>query len=60
MQNLYLFLAQPNCLVHLDLSGTDCTVDSVRTHRLVLQSPSARLCLISSLQWDPGQEPEKG
>ncbi|KAM4728724.1 capping protein, Arp2/3 and myosin-I linker protein 3 isoform 2-T2 [Anableps anableps] len=25
--NLYLFLAQPNCLVHLDLSGTDCTVD---------------------------------
>lgn len=28
-QNLYLFLAQPNCLVHLDLSGTDCTVDSV-------------------------------
>lgn len=29
MQNLYLFLAQPNCLVHLDLSGTDCTVDSV-------------------------------
>ncbi|XP_010766125.1 leucine-rich repeat-containing protein 16B-like [Notothenia coriiceps] len=28
--NLYLFLAQPNCLVHLDLSGTDCTVDSDR------------------------------
>uniref|UniRef100_A0A671X7F4 Capping protein regulator and myosin 1 linker 3 n=1 Tax=Sparus aurata TaxID=8175 RepID=A0A671X7F4_SPAAU len=28
-QNLYLFLAQPNCLVHLDLSGTDCTVDSL-------------------------------
>uniref|UniRef100_A0A6Q2X4M0 CARMIL C-terminal domain-containing protein n=1 Tax=Esox lucius TaxID=8010 RepID=A0A6Q2X4M0_ESOLU len=27
MQNMYLFLAQPNCLVHLDLSGTDCTVD---------------------------------
>uniref|UniRef100_A0A3Q2DWB2 Capping protein regulator and myosin 1 linker 3 n=1 Tax=Cyprinodon variegatus TaxID=28743 RepID=A0A3Q2DWB2_CYPVA len=27
--NLYLFLAQPNCLVHLDLSGTDCTVDLV-------------------------------
>ncbi|XP_010887354.1 capping protein, Arp2/3 and myosin-I linker protein 3 isoform X1 [Esox lucius] len=25
--NMYLFLAQPNCLVHLDLSGTDCTVD---------------------------------
>ncbi|XP_061695752.1 capping protein, Arp2/3 and myosin-I linker protein 3 isoform X12 [Syngnathoides biaculeatus] len=25
--NLYLLLAQPNCLVHLDLSGTDCTVD---------------------------------
>ncbi|XP_028831341.1 capping protein, Arp2/3 and myosin-I linker protein 3 isoform X2 [Denticeps clupeoides] len=25
--NLYLFLAQPNCLVHLDLSGTDCAVD---------------------------------
>ncbi|PWA17413.1 hypothetical protein CCH79_00011410 [Gambusia affinis] len=27
--NLFLFLAQPNCLVHLDLSGTDCTVDSL-------------------------------
>ncbi|KAG9273800.1 capping protein, Arp2/3 and myosin-I linker protein 3 isoform X1 [Astyanax mexicanus] len=27
--NLYLFLAQPNCLVHLDLSGTDCAVDSL-------------------------------
>ncbi|XP_015258976.1 PREDICTED: leucine-rich repeat-containing protein 16B-like isoform X2 [Cyprinodon variegatus] len=26
--NLYLFLSQPNCLVHLDLSCTDCTVDS--------------------------------
>ncbi|KAJ8011753.1 hypothetical protein DPEC_G00061540 [Dallia pectoralis] len=25
--NIYLFLAQPNCLVHLDLSGTDCSVD---------------------------------
>lgn len=29
LQNLYLFLSQPNCLVHLDLSGTDCPVDSV-------------------------------
>ncbi|XP_062850006.1 capping protein, Arp2/3 and myosin-I linker protein 3 [Trichomycterus rosablanca] len=27
--NLYLFLAQPNCLVHLDLSGTDCAVDTL-------------------------------
>ncbi|XP_071751723.2 capping protein, Arp2/3 and myosin-I linker protein 3-like [Centroberyx gerrardi] len=27
--NLYLFLSQPNCLVHLDLSGTDCCVDSL-------------------------------
>ncbi|KAJ8387626.1 hypothetical protein AAFF_G00151760 [Aldrovandia affinis] len=27
--NLYIFLAQPNCLVHLDLSGTDCAVDSL-------------------------------
>uniref|UniRef100_A0A671TYB7 CARMIL pleckstrin homology domain-containing protein n=1 Tax=Sparus aurata TaxID=8175 RepID=A0A671TYB7_SPAAU len=27
--NLYLFLSQPNCLVHLDLSGTDCSVDSL-------------------------------
>lgn len=34
VQNLYLFLAQPNCLVHLDLSGTDCTVDSVCTHHV--------------------------
>uniref|UniRef100_A0A8C7P3M3 Capping protein regulator and myosin 1 linker 3 n=1 Tax=Oncorhynchus mykiss TaxID=8022 RepID=A0A8C7P3M3_ONCMY len=25
--NLCLFLSQPNCLVHLDLSGTDCSVD---------------------------------
>ncbi|XP_021099527.1 capping protein, Arp2/3 and myosin-I linker protein 3 isoform X3 [Heterocephalus glaber] len=24
---LYSFLAQPNALIHLDLSGTDCTVD---------------------------------
>ncbi|KAM9458725.1 capping protein, Arp2/3 and myosin-I linker protein 3 isoform 1-T1 [Salvelinus alpinus] len=27
--NMYLFLAQTNCLFHLDLSGTDCTVDSL-------------------------------
>ncbi|KAK6310972.1 hypothetical protein J4Q44_G00190270 [Coregonus suidteri] len=27
--NMYMFLAQTNCLVHLDLSGTDCTVDSL-------------------------------
>ncbi|MEQ2273582.1 hypothetical protein XENORESO_006059, partial [Xenotaenia resolanae] len=27
--NFYLFLSQPNCLVHLDLSGTDCFVDSL-------------------------------
>uniref|UniRef100_A0A3B3T2F6 Capping protein regulator and myosin 1 linker 3 n=1 Tax=Paramormyrops kingsleyae TaxID=1676925 RepID=A0A3B3T2F6_9TELE len=27
--NLYLFLSQPNCLVHLDLSATDCAVDSL-------------------------------
>ncbi|XP_029002715.1 capping protein, Arp2/3 and myosin-I linker protein 3-like [Betta splendens] len=27
--NMYLFLSQPNCLVHLDLSGTDCSVDSL-------------------------------
>uniref|UniRef100_A0A8C8IN88 Capping protein regulator and myosin 1 linker 3 n=1 Tax=Oncorhynchus tshawytscha TaxID=74940 RepID=A0A8C8IN88_ONCTS len=27
--NMYLFLAQTNCLVHLDLSGTDCAVDSL-------------------------------
>ncbi|KAM9479332.1 capping protein, Arp2/3 and myosin-I linker protein 3-like isoform 2-T2 [Salvelinus alpinus] len=27
--NLCLFLSQPNCLVHLDLSGTDCSVDSL-------------------------------
>uniref|UniRef100_A0A1A8GPZ3 Leucine rich repeat containing 16B n=1 Tax=Nothobranchius korthausae TaxID=1143690 RepID=A0A1A8GPZ3_9TELE len=27
--NLYLFLSQPNCLVHLDVSGTDCSVDSL-------------------------------
>lgn len=29
-QALYSFLAQPNALVHLDLSGTDCAVDMVR------------------------------
>uniref|UniRef100_A0A3B3DCP0 CARMIL pleckstrin homology domain-containing protein n=1 Tax=Oryzias melastigma TaxID=30732 RepID=A0A3B3DCP0_ORYME len=28
-RNLYVFLSQPNCLVHLDLSGTDCCVDSL-------------------------------
>ncbi|XP_053708449.1 capping protein, Arp2/3 and myosin-I linker protein 3-like isoform X2 [Synchiropus splendidus] len=27
--NLHLFLSQPNCLVHLDLSGTDCCIDSL-------------------------------
>ncbi|KPP65126.1 leucine-rich repeat-containing protein 16B-like [Scleropages formosus] len=27
--NLYHFLSQPNCLVHLDLSATDCVVDSL-------------------------------
>ncbi|XP_049588264.1 capping protein, Arp2/3 and myosin-I linker protein 3 isoform X3 [Syngnathus scovelli] len=27
--SLYLFLSHPNCLVHLDLSGTDCSVDSL-------------------------------
>ncbi|XP_036373398.1 capping protein, Arp2/3 and myosin-I linker protein 3-like, partial [Megalops cyprinoides] len=27
--NLYLFLSQPNCLVHLDLSATDCAVESL-------------------------------
>ncbi|KAG5275739.1 hypothetical protein AALO_G00124020 [Alosa alosa] len=27
--NLHLFLSQPNCLVHLDLSSTDCSVDSL-------------------------------
>ncbi|KAI5608465.1 capping protein, Arp2/3 and myosin-I linker protein 3 [Silurus asotus] len=26
--HLHMFLSQPNCLVHLDLSGTDCCVDS--------------------------------
>nr|XP_036873469.1 capping protein, Arp2/3 and myosin-I linker protein 3 isoform X2 [Manis javanica] len=26
---LYSFLAQPNALVHLDLSGTDCAIDSL-------------------------------
>ncbi|XP_059746369.1 capping protein, Arp2/3 and myosin-I linker protein 3 isoform X3 [Bos javanicus] len=26
---LYSFLAQPNALVHLDLAGTDCTIDSL-------------------------------
>ncbi|KAK2104000.1 Capping protein, Arp2/3 and myosin-I linker protein 3 [Saguinus oedipus] len=28
---LYSFLAQPNALVHLDLSGTDCAIDLVRS-----------------------------
>ncbi|XP_046728887.1 capping protein, Arp2/3 and myosin-I linker protein 3-like isoform X3 [Silurus meridionalis] len=27
--HLHMFLSQPNCLVHLDLSGTDCCVDSL-------------------------------
>lgn len=29
LQALYSFLAQPNALVHLDLSGTDCVIDLV-------------------------------
>uniref|UniRef100_A0AAR2JSM6 CARMIL C-terminal domain-containing protein n=1 Tax=Pygocentrus nattereri TaxID=42514 RepID=A0AAR2JSM6_PYGNA len=28
-QHLHMFLSQPNCLVHLDLSATDCCVDSL-------------------------------
>ncbi|TSL47579.1 Capping protein, Arp2/3 and myosin-I linker protein 3 [Bagarius yarrelli] len=27
--HLHMFLSQPNCLVHLDLSGTDCSVDTL-------------------------------
>ncbi|XP_072534767.1 capping protein, Arp2/3 and myosin-I linker protein 3-like isoform X3 [Salminus brasiliensis] len=27
--HLHMFLSQPNCLVHLDLSATDCCVDSL-------------------------------
>ena len=30
-QALYSFLAQPNALVHLDLAGTDCAIDLVRS-----------------------------
>uniref|UniRef100_A0A671U0K3 CARMIL C-terminal domain-containing protein n=1 Tax=Sparus aurata TaxID=8175 RepID=A0A671U0K3_SPAAU len=37
--NLYLFLSQPNCLVHLDLSGTDCSVDSVACQQRGFISP---------------------
>ncbi|KAJ3594837.1 hypothetical protein NHX12_004142 [Muraenolepis orangiensis] len=41
--NLYLFLAQPNCLVHLDLSGTDCTVDlEFGWRRAAVPEPSVR------------------
>lgn len=50
VQNLYLFLAQPNCLVHLDLSGTDCTVDSVCTHCLCT-SHHPPICVRSHF-WD--------
>ncbi|XP_059509369.1 F-actin-uncapping protein LRRC16A-like isoform X7 [Stegostoma tigrinum] len=31
LSNLYSFLAQPNALVHLDLSNTDCALDMVCT-----------------------------
>lgn len=55
VQNLYLFLAQPNCLVHLDLSGTDCTVDSVCIQRLCL-SLSTHHRLIAS--FNMGLSPE--
>lgn len=56
VQNLYLFLAQPNCLVHLDLSGTDCTVDSVCIQR-PRRSLSTHQHLISS--FNAGFSPEK-
>jgi hypothetical protein len=29
MQNLCNFLAQPNCIAHLDVSGTDATLEHV-------------------------------
>ncbi|KAF3858625.1 hypothetical protein F7725_011826, partial [Dissostichus mawsoni] len=45
--NLYMFLAQPNCLVHLDLSGTDCTVDS-RT-KLIDLSVFLSFCFLCQL-----------
>lgn len=57
LQNLYLFLAQPNCLVHLDLSWTDCTVDSVCIQRPSLTPPSPPRGAVSSAesQSPPGQ-----
>lgn len=55
VQNLYLFLAQPNCLVHLDLSGTDCTVDSVCIQRLC-HSLSTHHRLIASFNMGFSQE----
>lgn len=58
VQNLYLFLAQPNCLVHLDLSGTDCTVDSVSTHCLSAGHYPTHPHLISSPGWVSGQGTE--
>lgn len=56
VQNLYLFLAQPNCLVHLDLSGTDCTVDSV-----CIQHPRCSLSTHQHLisYFKAGFKPEK-
>lgn len=57
-QNLYLFLAQPNCLVHLDLSGTDCTVDSVCIRRLC-RSLSTHHRPVASFKRGFGQERRK-
>lgn len=57
-QNLYLFLAQPNCLVHLDLSGTDCTVDSVCIQRLC-HALSTHHRLIASFNMGFSRETQK-
>lgn len=48
-QNLYLFLSQPNCLVHLDLSGTDCSVDSVSVNAQCVPSGEDRQMFMCSL-----------
>lgn len=51
--SLYVFLSQPNCLVHLDLSGTDCCVDS-KSEGHTANVPSVLQLRLQSQSCQPG------
>lgn len=65
-QALYSFLAQPNALVHLDLAGTDCAIDSVRGGLVMVGQPAvtgearAGLCPATFLGYEDGQSWQDG